>query len=30
MVVMEGGKHFDACAEPGLGMAALPAVEWLE
>lgn len=30
LVVMEGGKHFDAYTEPGLSQAANPAVEWFE
>jgi len=30
LVIMEGGKHFDAYTEPGLSQAAPPAVEWFE
>lgn len=30
LVVMEGGKHFDAYTEPGLSQSAPPAVEWFE
>ena len=30
LVILEGGKHFDAYTEPGLSKAALPAVEWFE
>jgi uncharacterized protein len=30
LVIMEGGKHFDAYTEPGISQAAPPAVEWFE
>lgn len=30
LVIMEGGKHFDAYTEPGLSQSAPPAVEWFE
>ena len=30
LVVMEGGKHFDAYTEPGLSQSAPPAVAWFE
>ena len=30
LVIIEGGKHFDAYTEPGLSQAAPPAVEWFE
>jgi hypothetical protein len=30
LVILEGGKHFDAYTEPGLSQAAPPAVEWFE
>ncbi len=30
LVIMEGGKHFDAYTEPGLSLSAPPAVEWFE
>jgi uncharacterized protein len=30
LVILEGGKHFDAYTEPGLSQSALPAVEWFE
>ena len=30
MLVMEGGKHFEVYAEPGLSMIVLPAVEWFD
>jgi uncharacterized protein len=30
LIIMEGGKHFDAYTEPGLSQSAPPAVEWFE
>ena len=30
LVIIKGGKHFDAYTEPGLSQAAPPAVEWFE
>ncbi len=30
LVIMEGGKHFDAYTEPGLSQSAPPAVAWFE
>jgi uncharacterized protein len=30
LVILEGGKHFDAYTEPGLSQSAPPAVEWFE
>jgi hypothetical protein len=30
LVILEGGKHFDAYTEPGLSQSALPTVEWFE
>lgn len=30
LVVMEGGKHFDAYTEPGLSQSAPPAIEWFD
>ncbi len=30
LVILKGGKHFDAYTEPGLSQAATPAVEWFE
>ncbi len=30
LVILKGGKHFDAYTEPGLSQSAPPAVEWFE